>query len=290
MQAWQGTTYGNSWMHRHLISVLRWMDVRLLYVFTAIFIVPVTLFFPNSKHGYRFLRVAFHQSRWKACWGTYKNLLLFSQVVIDRFAMYAGKKFDIVLQGYEHFDKLAKQEDGFVQLSAHVGNYELAGYHLVAEDKPMNALIFGGEKESVINERLRMFDVSHIRMIAIQPDMSHVFKINEALSKGEIVSMPADRMIGSEKKVEVSFFDKKVHLPAGPFSLAAMRGCDVLTVNVMKSGCRQYRILVTPIEYDKTLGRKQQVAGMAQAYASELERVLREYPYQWYNYFDFWNQ
>ncbi len=289
-QAWAGTTYGNTWMHRSLTATLRWIDVRLIYAFAAVAVVPVCYFLPTSKHGYRFMRKALGKSRMAAAWGLYKNLCLFSQVVIDRFAMYAGKKFDIRLEGYEHFERLAQGQDGFVQLSAHVGNYELAGYNLVAQDKPMSALVFGGEKETVMNERLKMFGVSNIKMIAIQDDMSHIYKVNEALASGEIVSMPADRMVGSTKRVEVTLLGNRVGLPAGPFHIASMRGCNVLAVNVMKSATRQYTIIVTPIDYDKTMPRRQQVEQLAQAYANELERVLRLYPHQWYNYYDFAKQ
>ena len=38
-RAWAGTTYGTGWMHRWLIAVLRWMDIRLLYIFSSIFVV-----------------------------------------------------------------------------------------------------------------------------------------------------------------------------------------------------------------------------------------------------------
>ena len=35
--------------------------------------------------------------------------------------------------------------------------------------------VFGGEKESVMKNREKMFGDKNIRMIAMQPDMSHVF-------------------------------------------------------------------------------------------------------------------
>ncbi len=289
-QKWTGTTHGNRWMHRNLTGTLRWMDVRLIYLCSALFIVPFCLFLPTSKYGYKFLRTAFGQSRLKALAGTYTNVRLFSTVVIDRFAMYAGQKFDIVMKGYEHFERLAKQKEGFVQLSAHIGNYELAGYNLVAKDKRMHALVYGGEKEFVMDERDKMLEASRIGMIAIKPDMSHIFEVNEVLAKGEIVSMPADRMTGSLKKVSANFFGRQVNLPAGPFTVAAMRGCDVLAVNVMKSAMRQYTIQVTPLTYDKQQSRQEQVKQLAQAYATEMERMVRKYPHQWYNYYDFWNQ
>ncbi len=78
------------------------------------------------------------------------------------------------------------------------------------------------------------------------------------------------------------------HIPVGPFQTAVMRGCDVLCVNVMKSGMRAYTIYVTPLDYDRTLPKRQQIDTLAQGYAKELERRLRQYPHQWYNYYNFW--
>ncbi len=289
-QKWVGTTFGNGWMHEKLTAVLRWMDIRFIYVFAAVFVVPVCLFLPTTRHSYVFFRQALNYNIIKSCLCTYKNLVLFSQVVIDRFAMYAGKVFNVEVLGYENFEKLAKSNDGFVQLSAHVGNYELAGYSLIAKDKPMNALVFAGEKESVMKARQQMFSNSYIKMIPIQSDMSHIFVINNALASGEIVSMPADRKVGSLKGETVDFFCKKVSLPEGPFRIAVLRNAPVLAVNVMKKSMKSYIITVTPLCYDTSESKKQQQASLAQAYANELEKVIKQHPCQWYNYFDFWNQ
>ena len=133
---WEGTTYGSSWMHRTLIRILRLCDVRLLYVFSAVFVIPVCLVGrPGGGIIYRYFRQRFNYSPLKAAWKSYVNHCQFSEVVIDRFAMYAGKNFNIKVEGYEHFRKLAERPEGFVQLSAHVGNYEAAGYNLKAEQK-----------------------------------------------------------------------------------------------------------------------------------------------------------
>ena len=36
---WMGSTFGNGWMHKNLIRILRVVDVRVLYLFSDIFIV-----------------------------------------------------------------------------------------------------------------------------------------------------------------------------------------------------------------------------------------------------------
>ncbi len=288
-QKWKGTTYGNGWMHRWLIRLLRYIDVRCLYVFVAVFVVPVCLIVnPSGKIIYRFFRRHFGYSAWKAIRKTYANHYLFSQVVIDKFAMYAGKKFKIDVEGYEHFQTLATQQPAFIQLSAHIGNYEIAGYSLVAEQKPFNALVFFGEKESVMLNRAKMFSSTHIRMIPIKSDMSHLYLIDQAIGRGEIVSMPSDRMIGSLKYVEHDFLGGKAKFPQGPFRVATMRALDVVAVNVMKTASKAYTIYVTPLRYDKSASRQAQIQQLSALYVEELERMVRMYPTQWYNFFDFW--
>ena len=126
-------------------------------------------------------------------------------------------------------------------------------------------------------------------MIAIRPDMGHLFEIDEALTRGETVSMPADRVFGSPKRITKEFLNGKADFPYGPFSVATMRSLDVITVHVIKTAWNSYRIIVTPLIYNKEAPRRQQIDELSNNYVHELERVVRQFPTQWYNYFDFWN-
>lgn len=276
-------------MHRWLIAMLRYVDVRILYAFTSVFVIPVCLVVnPSRGIAYRYFRRRHGYGRLKAAWYTYLNHCAFGQVVIDKFAMYAGKKFEVEVDGNDAFQALADSEAGFLQLSAHIGNYEIAGYTLKADKKRFNALVFFGEKASVMENRKRLFASTNINMIAVRPDMGHLFEINEALAAGEIVSMPADRINGSEKSVALDLLGAQARFPYGPFALATMRGLDVIAVNVMKTGLKRYKIIVTPLAYDRSAPRKQQVEQLSRAYVDELQRMVSLYPTQWYNYFEFW--
>lgn len=288
---WVGTTYGNNWMHRWLIKTLRVIDVRILYAFSSVFVVPPTMIVQKKERKaiYKYFRERHGHSRIKSCWLTYLNHCAFAQVVIDKFAMYAGKRYKITIDGYEAFEELSKASDGFVQLSSHIGNYEIAGYSLVAKDKRLNALVFGGEKESVMKNREKMFGDKNIRMIAMQPDMSHVFLLNSALSDGEILSMPADRLFGSEKCFAIDFLGKEAHFPQGPFIMAAVRDVPMLFVAVMKSSAKSYHIVIRIIVKPTESNTKARALAMARDYVRNLECIVREYPKQWYNYFDFWS-
>ncbi len=287
----KNTTFGTVWMHRWLVSALQVLDIRLLYLLIMLIIMPTCLLL-NTNHSrttsYRYFRKRIGYGRWRAAWATYVNHYRFGQVVIDRFAMFAGKHFDVKVEGYEHFLHLAELKEGFVQLSSHVGCYEAAGYNLQARCKRFNALVYGGEKASIMEGRKELLGKNNICMISVQPDMSHLFLINQALANNETVSMPADRIVGSPKTIKVNFLGAEAKLPMGPFSVATMRGMDTIAVNVVKTSTKTYTAYVDALHYDKDAPRKTQMQQLADSYAAVLERIVRLYPTQWYNFYDFW--
>lgn len=277
-------------MHKHLIRFLRFTDLRILYVFSAVFIIPVCLVLNRSRHtSYVYFREILGYKRLKAAWNVYVNHYRFAQIVIDKFAMYAGRKFSLVEEGTENFQRLADAPEGFLLLSSHIGNYEIAGYSLKSENKEIHAVVYGFEKESVMKNRDSMFSKTNISMICLREDMGHLFEIDNALCGGDVVSFPTDRFMGQAKSLECNFLGRSARFPQGPFSVATMRGLDVLAVNVMKEKWDTYHVYVTPLCYDKGAGRKVQMQQLLQAYVAELEKRVLQYPAQWFNFYDFWN-
>lgn len=292
-KVWAGTTIGTPWMHRTLIKWLRATDIRVIYWFTYIFVIIPSIVYKRREarqiHG--FYRKGFGYGRIKAMRKVFANYCAFGRIVIDRFAMYAGKKYDIQLDGYEHFDRLAKSPGGFVQLSVHIGNYELAGYTLRAKEKRFNALVYGGEKETVMDNRSRMFSRNNIRMIPLRGDMSHIYVVNQALADGEIMSVPADRVFGSKKVFKIDFMGHEADFPQGPFQIAALRDVPVIFVAVMKTSSRKYRVIIRPVAASGELeGKtvKDRARELAGKFVPLYEEIVKQYPEQWFNYYDFW--
>lgn len=288
---WAGTTMGNSWMHEKLIGILRHVDVRVLYAFVDIFVIPVCLLTMKSRHtAYEYFRRRHGYGRIRAAWATYVNHCKFGAAVVDKFAMFAGKEFDIKVEGYKNFAELEGRDEAFVQLSSHIGNFEIAGFSLKSERKTIHALVFGGEKASVMAQRSRLLKQHNIRIIPTSDDMSHVFELNNALAEGHIVTMPADRIVGSAKSVEATILGTKAKLPIGPYLTPIIRGLDVLSVNVMKTSVKGYTIFIERLHYDRAAPRDKKIEQLAAAYAAQLEKMLKMYPTQWYNFFDFWGE
>ena len=278
-------------MQRSLIAMFRVLPLWLLYGVMAL-VVPFYMIF--NREGYRamyhFFRERMNYGPLKSFCKVYANHFRFGQVILDRFGAYAGKEYHVVSDEQYVFDEKETHEKGFVMVSSHVGCYEMAGYSLKPKHKRYNALVFGGETETVMENRQRMWSQNNVRMVPVRDDLSHLFLLNTALDDGEIVSMPADRIFGSQKSVECQFLGQTARFPLGAFAMAVQKDVDVISVFAMKEGLRKYRIYLRELQYDKSLSKRERMSQLAQRYAEQLEAIVRRYPTQWFNYFDFWKQ
>ena len=286
---WQGTTDGTSWMHRSLIGMMKVVPLWFFYLLMSLAI-PFYMIF-NHK-GYI---SNYHYFRRRQSFGPLESFLhvlachwMFGTVIMDRFASYSGKKFKVEVPQMPMYEALCAQEKGFVQLSSHIGNDELAGYEL-KPPKKMNALVFGGEGEALTENRERILGGNNVRLVSISEDMSHLVILNNALADGEIVNIHGDRVFGSNRTVRCVVLGAEAELPLGPFLLASMRGVPAVSVFVMKAGLRKYRVhLFRPDEGLEGLDVREKAGAMAKAYAGEVTKILRLYPDQWFNFYEFW--
>lgn len=277
-------------MQKALIVVFKVVPMEVIYGVMAL-VVPFYMLFNHKGYTsmYHFFRRRLGKKPLSAFWHVYLNHFAFGQVVLDRFATYAGRRFKLEIDGNENFLRLCEGEKGFVMLSSHVGNYEQAGYMLRSDRKSFNALVYAGESATVMSERNKQFAGSNIHMIPVQADMSHLFIINKSLDDGNIVSMPADRCFGSTKSVPCQFFGATAQFPLGPFATAVQKEVPALAVMVMKEGAHRYRAFVRQLPVATTLPHRKQMAALAQSFATTLEEIVRRYPHQWYNYYEFWD-
>lgn len=292
-EEWRGNTGGMTWMHRVLIWAFRYMNIRIFYGCMAVFFVPFYMLFAHKGYisMYHYFRQRQGYGVWKSFRYVYLNHYRFGQIILDRFAVFAGRQFQFELDGYDKYLELCKGESGFMILSCHVGNYEVAGYTFKATEKRYNALVFPGEAKAVMENRHRVLTENNIHMIPVSEDMSHIFLMNDALASGEIVSIPGDRIFGSPRYVECDFMGSRARFPLGPYMLALQREVPTIATFVMKVSAYRYQVYIRRIQTDDRpfANRHEQAANLAQHFASEIENILRQYPEQWFNYYEFWN-
>ena len=288
---WTGKTDGTLWMHKALIGLFKVLPIPVVYLIMAV-VIPFYLLFNGKGRSaiWHYLRKRQGWGSVKAFFGCYANHFLFGTAVLDRFAAYAGRKFKTVVPEFHLFRELTARPEGFVMLSSHIGNAEMCGYMLSTKQKRMNVLTFPGEKASIRAWRETMLSANNIRMISAGEDMGWLVTLNNAMADGEIASIHADRNFGSAKTLTVNLLGAEADIPQGPFSVAAMRELPVLAAFTMKTGLKRYEVLLIRIDSPgmEGLSRPEKMQSLADAYAEAVEKVLQQYPLQWYNFYEFW--
>lgn len=289
---WQGKTSGGKFGQHFLFVLLRHIKVTTLYPILYL-IIPFCLLL--SRKPNRALYNYFHQihgySRWRALKATARTAHTFGKVVIDKFALLAGRsdQFTVNIPDKHLFHNLLDQPSGFMLAGSHIGNFELLGHCLKQDQKPINGIIFGGENPEMQQRRIETFQENHVKLIPVTPDMSHLFAIKNALDNGEIITIHCDRIFGSPKKKVVEFLGHPAEFPIGPFRLAAQMEIPILAVFLMKEKKRDYKGYLIPLTADTTLTSvTAQTEHLLRQYVTAVEDILRQYPEQWFNLYDFW--
>ncbi|MDR2118478.1 MAG: lysophospholipid acyltransferase family protein [Tannerellaceae bacterium] len=291
---WKGRTGGSTLGQQGLIVFFKCLHLRAGYFILAA-VVPFYLIFShkNCRAIYRFFRKRLGATPRQSFIGTCKNHYRFGQIILDRFVIFARGKspFELEVIGGEYFDRLIRREKGFLIAGSHTGNFEIGGYLLHQEKKKIHALVYAGETETVRKNRTKVLKNNHIDLVPVLDDMSHLFTVHAALQRGDVVSMPCDRNLGSSKCVTCRFLNGEADFPAGAFSLADTLGVEILALFVMKESGRKYTVYVKPVQTkapEAGCTRQERIAASVRSFAGELEAVVRRYPEQWFNYYEFW--
>lgn len=267
-------------MQRALVVLIRHTDIRVAYAIMHLWLIWYILVRRTERHGAYVFHRRRGRNRWQAAVDVYRSFYHFGQTIIDRFAVYAGEPFEVIVDHRELYYDRVTQPDGFIMLFSHVGNTEMAGYFLSTPDKPLSILAYGGESPVVMAHRAKVLARNNIGMITVQPDdMSHIFRIHEVLDNGGVLAMAGDRRMGGNV-IMCPVLGQDAPFPEGPFRICRAVHKAVLLVFVIKESAKTYHVYCEQIQPDKH---------MAQQYAQRVEQMALAHPYEWFNFYDFWN-
>ncbi|HEY2349194.1 MAG TPA: lipid A biosynthesis acyltransferase [Puia sp.] len=290
MPSWQGKSRGNKTGFRIFVWVLKNAGVRPAYLllrFVAFY------FFIFSGKAFRHQFVFFHKrlgySRLRSIVNIYKNYYWFGQTIIDKIALMSGinSPFHFNFEGEDDLRQMVSQSKGGLLLSAHIGNWEIAGHLLQRLGTDMFIVMYDGEARQIKDYLARVTEKYSAHIILIKEDLSHIYAIQEALSNNAFVCMHADRFLEGNKTLNALFLKKTARFPAGPFLLARTFQIPVSFVFAMKDNSFDYHFYASAPKIFSG-GRDSSIEEMLREYCLSMEKCIRKYPLQWYNYYDFW--
>lgn len=285
---WEGKSRGTLLGYRIYIFFLKHFGITTAYLVLRFVIVYYVLFSPkNNRDSYTYFRKRHGYSKWRSILAVYKNYYVFGQTLTDRVAIATGlrDRFTFKHHGIEHIDNLLQQNKGGILISGHVGNFEISHYFL--EDRyhisNISMVTTRAEHQDIKEYMERISEKSHLKFIVIQEDMSHVFEIHKAIDEGGLVVFTGDRYMPGAKTLKADFLGKEASFPVGPYLLASRLKLPVLFVYFMKDEGRHYNLYAESAEF-----KARDAQGLLEEYVQSMEGVLKKYPLQWFNYYDFW--
>jgi phosphatidylinositol dimannoside acyltransferase len=186
------------------------------------------------------------------------------------------------VDGMVELHRAARAGRGLIVLTAHLGNWELAGRMLARDGERPIHVVVAAEADPAV-ERFLRGGVAPVRFVTrTAPTVS--LSLVAALRRGEIVALQGDRGLGTRGDVRHPFFGAPAAFPLGPFLLARAARAPVVTAFCLLDADRRYRIVVgTPSQVE----RDGETAALAR-WVRVLEELVRRHPTQWFNFYDVW--
>ncbi len=258
----------------------------LILLFVAFYFVLFD--FQASRRKFHFFHKKIGFGKLKSLLKIYHNYFIFGQVLLDKVVVMAGIDtgftYDVENRGNQK--TFSEMDRGGMLISAHAGNWELAGHFLNGRfkgDKKANILMLDAEHSSIKDLLDNETSKDKINIIPLKEDGSHIFQIHKVLTNKEIICTHGDRHMEGIKTVKANFMGEPALFPAGPFFLAKRFKVPYVYFFAARKKYKKYKFYYSPVRESDT-----SLEEIVQHFANDLEQFVREYPEQWFNFHDFW--
>jgi KDO2-lipid IV(A) lauroyltransferase len=224
----------------------------------------------------------------------FRTMHAFAWCLTERYErLVTDRPFAVEVEAAEHWDAVARSGRGFVMVTAHLGLYEVGSMvasvrearhvHLVREPE------VDPRAQAFVRQCVAGVQGTHYTMHFQNGDPLQGMALAEALQRGEIVAIQADRPRAGGRTVAAVLFDRPFALPAGPAALARTAEVPILPVFALREGRRGVRIVfLPPIAVARTANRNADLEEAMRRVAGAIETGIRRAPHQWFVFRELW--
>jgi hypothetical protein len=233
--------------------------------------------------------------RWAEWSDGFRHVLAFASTIHDRIYLLNDRfdLFDIEVIGAEELHACLERQPGALLIGAHLGSFEVLRALGRNRAGLKVAMLMYEENARKINATLEAINPAATQDIISLGRMDSMLQVRDRLDQGYLVGMLADRRLGDDPVATCDFLGEPAAFPTGPFRMAAMLQRPVYFMTGLYLGGNRYRIHFEPLADFTHTPRSERAAAMAaaqQRYAERLSHYCRLAPYNWFNFFDFWEK
>ena len=279
-----------------MLRVMTWISLRLgrraarvvLHGIAGYFL----LFAPASRRASRnYLGRALGRTpRWR---DLYRHFFTFAATILDRVYLVNRRleMFNVEVHGQDTLRSLLTGGKGLFLVGAHLGSFEVIRAIGRRDTDLRVAMVMHQDNAQKITTMLAAINPEAVQDIIALGQVDSMLKVREHLDEGGAVGMLADRTPGNDTLYPVQILGTDANLPGGPLRMAALLRRPVVFMVGLYLGGNRYAVHFDPLADFSAVARDQRDAALEAAiarYAALLDRYCREAPYNWFNFFDFW--
>jgi len=279
-----------------MLRVMTWISLRLgrrasrvvLHLIASYFL----LFSPVCRRASNdYLKRALNRPpRWR---DLYRHFFTFATTIHDRVYL-VNRRFDLFdfeVHGEEKLRHLLADNKGLFLIGAHLGSFEVIRAIGRKDTDLRVAMLMHQDNAQKINAMLTAINSEATQDIIGLGHIDSMLQVRERLDEGCVVGMLADRTPGNDALYPVQILGTSANLPSGPLRMAALLRRPVVFMTGLYLGGNRYAIHFDTLADFSTVTRDQRDAALQTAltrYAELLDQYCRKAPYNWFNFFDFW--
>jgi predicted LPLAT superfamily acyltransferase len=234
-------------------------------------------------------------------------------VILDRLYLLNDRHhlFRIDAFGKETMQRLAQDRrlaDGSVRrgaflIGAHLGSFEAVRAGGRDQEDLRVSMVMYEDTAQYLNRALEAINPKLAESIIGLGRVDSMLRVKRALDEGGVVGMLADRTLAEEDGTpavhRMTLLGDPVSIPTGPFRMAAMLRRPVIFIVGLYRGGNRYELHYEEL-YDFSrldeIESEERSAALSTAvdsaiehYVARLEHYCRDAPYNWFNFYDYWN-
>lgn len=227
----------------------------------------------------------------------FRHVHMFAATLLDRmfFLAHGERDFVVEVEGLAELDRWIDVGQGVLLIGSHQGSFEaLRALGARRPDVPLR-VVLDKQKTPALTAVLEALapEVGAAVIDASLGGTSVALAMAEGAEQGAMVALLADRGHRNEATRHVPFLGKPAPFPVGPWLLASALKIPVVLCMGIYLGGNRYRLIFEAFADRVDIPRANRQAALDEIvarYAGRVEHYARLYPFNWFNFYDFWQE
>jgi predicted LPLAT superfamily acyltransferase len=286
---------GNTLALRLMVAVAKSCGRRV----ARLIIWPTALYFflrrgPERRSSRLFLERVLERKA--SAWEVFRHIQTFACTILDRLYLFSErfKRFDIRTEGLRELDRVLEGGKGVLLIGSHLGSFDALRVLSLERPEVTVRIVLDVEHSQKLSQFLNALNPALAASIinAREAGPAAAIAIKQALDGNAIVALLADRGQPNNAVQHANFLGHPAPFPLSPWLLAAAVKTPVMLAFGLYRGGNRYDLHFETFAECLTIERSRRsevLAEILQRFADRLAHYARLAPYNWFNFYDFWN-